>query len=229
MDVLHKSIFQQTHKGKATKHHMDRLSLPFASPIGDNETQIRRQTPTSSLAKLPNRKNKSKSNRKLPSSLLKLANEKKSKLLPQESPTPSISDDSWEKDETASSKSIPVSAYFLLASAVVSLSFIAPLLDLQEGDPIMKIVWRQAATSMMLLLPALSARITEGSWGKDGIVPSAKSWGYAILAGALYSPTSTTFSVSLNYTTVEDAVAFSNAQSLIILIGKIVLGFAVSL
>lgn len=52
----------------------------------------------------------------------------------------------------AATVAIPLSAYILLVTAIVSLSSIGPLLNLQEGiNPILKIYWRMSATAMALL------------------------------------------------------------------------------
>ncbi|KAL3942081.1 MAG: hypothetical protein SGBAC_003677 [Bacillariaceae sp.] len=203
----------------------DKSSLPFISPtaVGTESTQDGLINP--SLLRPANDTQVKVAIRPTILSLFKLTDEKKIKLLDAESPDlPSMD---LEKDETSPTEPIPLSAYFLLASAVVALSCIAPLLDLQEADAIMKIVWRQSATTMLLAVWAAASFNAEGSCGIDG-PPSAKSWVCTILAGVFYSPLCTMFSMSLDYTTVENAVAFSNTQSLLILLGKYLLGAAVS-
>mmetsp|Transcript_23940 Transcript_23940/g.58510 ORF Transcript_23940/g.58510 Transcript_23940/m.58510 type:complete len:429 (+) Transcript_23940:250-1536(+) len=206
---------------------MDKLSLPFTAPTVGTETKNR--PPTPSLLKLASDTKFKLAVRPPTLSLFKLANDKKLKLLDQESLTLPSTVSDLKKDEATTSEPVPLSAYFLLASAVISLSFIAPLLDLQDADPIMKIVWRQIATTMLLAVMAASTCIREGSCGINDAPPSAKSWGYTILAGVFYSPLCIVFSMALEYTTVEDAVAFSNTQSLLILAGKVIMGSTVSL
>ncbi|KAL3935003.1 MAG: hypothetical protein SGBAC_009398 [Bacillariaceae sp.] len=206
---------------------MDKPYLPFTSPTAvPLEIQDR---PKPSLLKLANDARLKLAAEPPTLSLFKLANDKKIKLLEEGRAelTSTVSD--LDKEATNPPETIPLSAYFLLASAVISLSFVAPLLDLQEADPIMKIVWRQIATTMLLAVCAALTLIKEGSCGINSARPSARSWGYTVLAGAFYSPVCIMFSMALEYTTVEDAVAFSNTQSLLILVGKVILGSAVSL
>lgn len=67
-----------------------------------------------------------------------------------------------DEPQTSASTSTPLSAYLLLASAVISLSSIGPLLDLQEGaSSTMKVHWRTAATSVVLFPFAASSMIRE--------------------------------------------------------------------
>lgn len=57
----------------------------------------------------------------------------------------------------------PLSAYILLASAVISLSSIGPILDLQRDvDATMKVYWRTSATSLMLLPFAVNSLRVDG-------------------------------------------------------------------
>ena len=96
---------------------------------------------------------------------------------------------------------IPVSAYLLLALAVVGLSSIGPLLDLQDGvSGTMKIIWRTQATALMLLPFAVYGIREEG-------IPKLTSAQIiiTIAASACYASMCVLFAWSLDYTTVGNA------------------------
>eukprot|EP00429_Kryptoperidinium_foliaceum_P049431 CAMPEP_0176124172 /NCGR_PEP_ID=MMETSP0120_2-20121206/62596_1 /TAXON_ID=160619 /ORGANISM="Kryptoperidinium foliaceum, Strain CCMP 1326" /LENGTH=469 /DNA_ID=CAMNT_0017458925 /DNA_START=206 /DNA_END=1612 /DNA_ORIENTATION=+ len=128
-------------------------------------------------------------------------------------------------DGELGSTQVPAKAYFLLASAVVSLSSIAPLLDLQTGtSPTMKIVWRQAATAM-LFFPFASWEIYQNGWPRLSI----PQWMTFMVSTSSYAIFSVTFVIALGYTSVGNVVILSNTMSLILLIGKLFVGDPVSL
>ena len=110
---------------------------------------------------------------------------------------------------------VPWTAYVILASTVLGLSSIGPLLSFQdEGGVIFKILWRSSAFALALI-PFVTASLV-----KDG-VPSLpwKCIVSLVLAGLSYGALAILFSWSLYYTTVGDAVIFANTQSIILLIG----------
>lgn len=119
----------------------------------------------------------------------------------------------------------PMSAYFLLASAVISLSAIGPLLVLQDNaTPTMKIIWRMTGTSILLLPIACYDIYDKG-------IPKLTSpqWFTFLLATACYDVMTLAFVISLSYTAVGNAVILANSLALILLIGKIFVGDPVSL
>jgi len=121
--------------------------------------------------------------------------------------------------------SIPISAYFMLASAVVGLSSIGPLLDLQDGvSGTLKIIWRTQATALMLLPFAIYGIREEG-------IPTLTAAQIIILvaASACYASMCIFFAWSLDFTTVGNAVILSNCQAILLLIGKAAMGEVVSL
>jgi drug/metabolite transporter (DMT)-like permease len=130
-----------------------------------------------------------------------------------------------KKEEQACRPAIPLSAYLLLLSAVISLSSIGPLLQLQQNvTPTMKIVWRMACTTILLLpLAAMDIR-------KHGF-PSltAPQWMTFLLSTACYSVMTVSFVISLEYTAVGNAVILSNSLALILLLGKLCMGDPVTL
>ena len=120
---------------------------------------------------------------------------------------------------------IPLSAYLLLASAVISLSSIGPLLDIQIGcTSTMKIYWRMSATSIALFPLALAAVRRDGLPGLT--IPQ---WATFLLAAASYTTMCVGFVLALQWTTVGNAVILSNSQALILLLGKLCVGAPVSL
>lgn len=120
--------------------------------------------------------------------------------------------------------SIPISAYLMLAMAVVGLSSIGPLLDLQDGvSATIKIIWRTQATALMLLPFAIYGIREEGT-------PKLTAAQIIILiaASACYASSCVFFAWSLDYTTVGNAVILSNCQAILLLIGKAAMGEVVS-
>lgn len=127
-----------------------------------------------------------------------------------------------EKGET---KTLPWTAYLMLASTIVGNSSVGPLLSFQdEGGVTFKILWRSSAFALSLIpFCVVSAR-------QDGL-PSL-SWEYVgllVLSGVSYGCLAILFSWSLCYTTVGNAVVFSNTQSLILLIGGGLMGQKISM
>lgn len=119
---------------------------------------------------------------------------------------------------------IPLSAYFLLATAVFSLSSIGPLLDFQTGvGSTMKVFWRTSATSCVLLPFAIRSIV------RDGIpVMNRTEWVMLFLTMACYAAMCIFFVWALEWTAVGNALIFSNSQAMILLVGKLFVGEAVS-
>lgn len=114
----------------------------------------------------------------------------------------------------------PASAYFLLASAVIALSSIGPLLDLQEDcTPTMKVYWRMSATAMVLLpLAAYSV-------GKEGFPRlTFFQWLNFLVAAAAYATMCVGFVQALSYTSVGNAVILANSQAIMLLLAKFMVG-----
>ena len=150
---------------------------------------------------------------------------------------------------------IPVSAYLLLLSAVLSLSAVGPLLQLQHDAPaILKVSWKAAGTALFLFPFALYHVL----WGsspqqpeheqsqkkkKNKTNPDDKeenedddAWWLQWLQQAIrlgvtaftYTIFVVCFGLALDYTTVGNAVILGNSQSLLLLVGKFVVGHAVT-
>jgi drug/metabolite transporter (DMT)-like permease len=91
-------------------------------------------------------------------------------------------------------------------------------------DSILKIYWRMSATAMALLPFAVK------SVHKEGFPMLTLSQVFSlVLTAASYACMCSAFVISLNYTSVGNAVIFSNSQSLILLIAKLCIGETVLL
>ena len=120
---------------------------------------------------------------------------------------------------------IPFSAYLMLAMAVVGLSSIGPLLDLQDGvSATLKIIWRTQATAA-LLLPFVIYGVYEEGLPRLSTADAIITIG----AAAFYASMCVLFAWSLEYTTVGNAVILSNCQAILLLLGKIAMGEHISL
>lgn len=119
----------------------------------------------------------------------------------------------------------PLSAYLLLASAVISLSAIGPLLEIQaDASPTMKIVWRMLGTSILLVPLAGHDLYTKGF-----PVLTSPQWFTFLLSTCCYDVTTLSFVTSLGYTAVGNAVILSNSLALILLFGKLFVGDPVTM
>jgi drug/metabolite transporter (DMT)-like permease len=129
-----------------------------------------------------------------------------------------------EESEVLPPATTPTSAYILLATAVLSLSAIGPLLQAQTNvNSTMKICWRQFATSLLLFPFAVV------SVKRDGCPKmSLTQWFTFLLTSACYTIMCVGFCLALDYTAVGNAVILSNSQSLILLAGKMLVGQRVS-
>ena len=96
---------------------------------------------------------------------------------------------------------------------------------MQEGNAIMKIIWRLAATTFLFIPLAIWEVLT------NSMHPTRDTvwyWICSVLAGVLYGPYCYTFAIALDYTSVQDSVILSNTQSLILLLGKLLVGSSAS-
>lgn len=114
----------------------------------------------------------------------------------------------------------PLSAYFLLLTAIVSLSSIGPLLDFQQGvGDTLKVYWRTSLTALVLLpFAANSIRV-------DGVPHLTNTqWTMLLVTAASYAMMCVFFVWALAFTAVGNALILSNSQSMILLAGKIFVG-----
>jgi len=125
----------------------------------------------------------------------------------------------------ATSAAGTLSAYILLASAVVSLSSIGPLLDMQRNcSPTIKIYWRMSLTAYILFPFAAYQLHKEGR--PKFTVPQIST---LCLSAACYATMCTAFVLSLDYTAVGNAVILSNSQAIMLLVAKFLVGDSVSI
>jgi drug/metabolite transporter (DMT)-like permease len=114
----------------------------------------------------------------------------------------------------------PLSAYLLLITAVIGLSSIGPLLNMQPGvNALVKVFWRASATSMALFPFAFNSLSNEG-------LPKLTrlQWCVFFLTATSYTITTAGYVLALDYTTVGNATIISNTQALILLAAKLFTG-----
>ena len=157
----------------------------------------------------------------LPVDVIDTAEKTAPTIVPDEGTPPDVesTQPTDNKQETVT-PSTPFHAYILLITAVVALSSIGPLLNLQNlVDPVMKVYWRMSATAMMLLPFAVA------SVKKEGLPKLSISQALTLfLATASYAAMNTSFVVALKYTAIGNAVIFANSQALILLLAKLFVG-----
>jgi len=114
----------------------------------------------------------------------------------------------------------PWSAYLGLASAVVSLSAIGPLLAVQrDATGLLKIVWRMLGTSVLLLPLAIT------DLKRDGFpVLTAPQWTTFVLSTGSYLILVCAFVLSIERTAIGNAVILSNSQAIMLLVGNLFVG-----
>lgn len=125
----------------------------------------------------------------------------------------------------AAPSEIPFSAYLLLTSAVVSLSSVGPLLNVQTGmNPVLKVYWRMSATALCLFPLAASSVYNEGGIGMAMKYLQGPQLVTLLFTAACYATMCVAFVLALGYTAVGNAVILSNSQSVLLLIGKVFVG-----
>lgn len=130
-----------------------------------------------------------------------------------------------KSDQTEASPSATFGAYALLAVAVMSLSSIGPLLELQgeQVSPTMKIQWRMLGTAI-LLTPFAAMDVMRKGLPKL----TRPQWTTFFIATFSYVTMGVAFVLALKYTAVGNCVILGNSLALILLVGKICVGDPVS-
>jgi drug/metabolite transporter (DMT)-like permease len=125
-----------------------------------------------------------------------------------------------EEEDYDETKSPPLKAYLILASAVCALSSIGPCLAKQvDCDATMKIVWRFQGTVVLL-----SPLAIHSMW-VDGIPKlSMAQWLTFFTAATSYSVLCVAFAMSVDYTTVANALILTNSQSVLLVAAKLLMG-----
>lgn len=141
-------------------------------------------------------------------------------VLPTELPGEQSDEEAGLEKHKMEMTSTPISACILLVSAVIALSAIGPFLNLQMGvSPCMKVCWRTTGTAFLLAPLAIRSLVVDG-------IPrlSCTQWCTFSIAAASYAIMCLAFVISLDYTSVGNAVILANSQSLILLAGKLFVG-----
>ncbi|GLE04241.1 hypothetical protein PINS_up013152 [Pythium insidiosum] len=121
-------------------------------------------------------------------------------------------------------RQVPVIGYVLLATSLLTISSMGAALDMQRGvDPFLKLFWRSSA-SLLVFLPL--AAVTLYDHGLPRLTTQllfhflSCSIGYAVFL--------MTFLWSLSHTSIGHAYIFNNCHSLIMVMGRLVVGEYVS-
>ena len=118
---------------------------------------------------------------------------------------------------------VPVIGYVILFSGLFALASVGAALDLQVGpSPFMKTLWRQTATCLVLLPMVYKSFQQEGKPDLE-----AKEWPMLLVASACYTYMTLAFVMALEMTTLANAFVLSNMTSLVIILGRAVLGLPV--
>ncbi|CAJ1937453.1 unnamed protein product [Cylindrotheca closterium] len=118
----------------------------------------------------------------------------------------------------------PLSAYLFLFVAIMSISATGPFFKVQEDvDAVMKIFWRNCATNV-ILLPLFVIGLAKDGWPKL----DRSQWVGVFLAGFSYSALGLFFVMSLDYTSVGNAMILYNSQLLLLIFGKFFVGEPIS-
>lgn len=106
-------------------------------------------------------------------------------------------------NEPTAATSTPIMAYVILALATYGLSSGGPLLAFQHGcSPLMKVVWRQNGT-VLILVPFLYGDLKNNGWPMSKL--SCPQWSAFLFASAAYASANVCFVQALEYTTVGNA------------------------
>jgi drug/metabolite transporter (DMT)-like permease len=121
-------------------------------------------------------------------------------------------------------REVPLVGYLLLLASLLTISSLGAALDLQTGvDPFIKLFWRCTA-SLLAFSPLVALAVYQDGFPK--LNPQIIT--LFLLCCVSYSLFLMTFLWSLNHTTIGHAYIFNNCHSLIIVLGKILVGSYVS-
>lgn len=118
---------------------------------------------------------------------------------------------------------VPMIGYVILISGLFALASVGAALDMQHGpSPTMKTLWRQLATCAVL------SPLVAKSFYTDGFPELTRDqWLSLPLCGAAYAYMCLAFVAALELTTMANAFVLSNMTSLVIIVGRFVLGLPV--
>ena len=116
----------------------------------------------------------------------------------------------------------------LLVIAVLAVSSNGTALHLLMHVPApLKLYWRMTATTILLTAFLIKAAV----WNKVNIVPQLTpgQWAAFFLAVILFAAHCLLLYLALEYTTIGNAIIYANSQALLLIVGKVFVGQAVTL
>lgn len=122
-------------------------------------------------------------------------------------------------------RQVPLIGYLLLLSSLITISSVGVALDMEDNvAPLLKLFWRNSATSLTTLPLAIYAIRKNGppSLNRELVLTM-------LLTGASYAFYLGSYVVSLSLTSVGHATLFNNAHSLLLVFVKLCLGQPVAL
>ncbi|CAI5722630.1 unnamed protein product [Hyaloperonospora brassicae] len=121
-------------------------------------------------------------------------------------------------------RQVPIAGYILLLASLVTISSLGTVLDLQRNvNPFMKFFWRLTA-SLAVFIPLAGAALYD-----QGLPRFTTQNMICFLTCSLsYAVFLTTFLWSLSHTSIDHAYIFNNCHSLLMIVGRLLLGRYVS-
>ncbi|KAJ0398419.1 hypothetical protein ATCC90586_003561 [Pythium insidiosum] len=121
-------------------------------------------------------------------------------------------------------RQVPLIGYVLLATSLLTISSMGAALDMQRGvDPFIKLFWRSSA-SLLVFLPLATVTLYD-----HGLPRFTTQLLFHFLACSIgYAVFLMTFLWSLSHTSIGHAYIFNNCHSLIMVMGRLIVGEYVS-
>ncbi|GMF56846.1 unnamed protein product [Phytophthora fragariaefolia] len=121
-------------------------------------------------------------------------------------------------------RQVPFIGYVLLLAALFTISSMGAALDLQRNvDPFMKLFWRTTA-SLIVFIPLAGAAVYDQGLPQF----STKNMILFLTCSLSYAVFLMTFLWSLSHTSIDHAYIFNNCHSLLMVVGRLLLGRYVS-
>ncbi|KAE9325758.1 hypothetical protein PF008_g16798 [Phytophthora fragariae] len=121
-------------------------------------------------------------------------------------------------------RQVPVIGYVLLLAALFTISSMGAALDLQRNvDPFMKLFWRTTA-SLIVFIPMAGAALYDQGLPQF----STRNMILFLTCSLSYAVFLMTFLWSLSHTSIDHAYIFNNCHSLLMVVGRLLLGRYVS-
>lgn len=121
-------------------------------------------------------------------------------------------------------RQVPVVGYVLLLAALFTISSMGAALDLQRNvDPFIKLFWRTTA-SLLVFIPLAGAALYDQGLPRF----STRNLVLFLMCSLSYAVFLMTFLWSLSHTSIDHAYIFNNCHSLLMVVGRLLLGRYVS-